>query len=246
MKKILAIILLLSGISFAQSDQNYNLLKLQNSVQKLPDSKLFGQENFSMSYNSAKKNTGVAVLLSLLLPGMGELYADNYSSGKYFTIADASLWGIYIGMNAYGNWLKSDYISYAASAGGVNNKNKDADFYANVGGYLSLDQYNNAMALQGSFDKMYNSPSYYWNWPTNTERKNYRNLWSSSELAHNNLRFVVGALILNRIISVINAVRLVSEYNKNLQSELGWNVSVGIQNSETLPSQLKFNFQTNF
>ncbi len=246
MKKILAVILFLSGICFAQTGTNFNTIRLQNSLKEPGAFNPSAPDNTYLNYSAKKKNTGVAVLLSLLLPGMGELYADDYSSGKYFTIAEVSLWGVYIGMNSYGNLLKSNYKSYASSVGGVNNNNKNADFYANVGGYLSSREYNNAMALQGNFDQMYNSGSYYWNWPSTVDRKNYRNLWTSSEQAHNNLRFVVGAMILNRVISIINAVRLVAAYNKNLNSELGWNVSVGVQNYETLPTQLKFNFQTNF
>jgi len=200
-----------------------------------------------MSFTQGKKNAGVAILLSMLLPGMGELYAGNYSSGKYFTIADVSLWGVYWGMDKYGNWQKSNYKAYAASTAGVNTSGKDADYFANIGIYLNSTNYNNDMALQGNFDKMYNSPDQAWNWPTNIDRKNYHNMWSSSEQAHNNLRFVVGALILNRIISVINAVRLVAAHNKNITNEeVGWNVSFGVQNYETLPTQLKFNFQTNF
>lgn len=246
MKKILVLLLIATGISFAQSGGNYNLLELQNSIKQTEPFNSSQTADMSFYSTYGRKNTGVAVLLSLLLPGMGELYAGDYSSGKYFTIAEASLWGVYIGMNSYGNWLKSNYKSYAASVGGVDNGNKSADFYANIGAYLNSDQYNNDMALQGNFSSMYNSASQSWNWPSNIDRKNYRNLWSSSEQAHNNLRFVVGALILNRIISAINAVRIVAAYNKNLSAETSWNVSFGVQNSETLPSQFKFNFQTNF
>jgi len=62
----------------------------------------------------------------------------------------------------------------------------------------------------------------------------------------NNLRFVVGGLILNRVISAINAVRLVAAYNKSQTTDLSWNVSVSVSNPETLPSSLLFNFQTEF
>ena len=246
MKIIAVFILILSGISFAQSNQNSNLLNLQNSITS--NNNYFNAQkidNVKLSFAPAKKNAGVAILLSFLLPGMGEMYADSYSSGKYFTVAEAGLWGIYLGMNTYSNWQKDRYKSYAASSAGVNNSGKDADFYANVGAYLSIDEYNNSMALEGNFNQMYNTQTHYWNWQTNNDRKAYRSMWTSGEQAHNNLRFVIGALLLNRVISAINAVRLVSAYNKNLSSELGWNVSIGVQNYETLPTQINFNFQTN-
>ena len=82
---------------------------------------------------------------------MGELYAGSYSSGKYFTIAEGTLWGIYIGMNSYGNWLKNNYKSYAASAAGVNNANKNSDYYSTIADYTNISEYNDAMSLQQRF-----------------------------------------------------------------------------------------------
>ena len=242
MKIIFLALIVVSTYAFPQSSGNQNLLALQNSIKEIKTEKSFSQSTFVPNEGS-KKSVGLAILFSTLLPGMGELYADSYSSGKYFTIAEGTLWGVYFGMNTYSGWLKNQYISYATSTGGVNTQNKGADYYATIGDYSNLDEYNNAMALQGSFNQMWSS-SYYWNWKTETERRAYRNLWSSSEQARNNLRFVVGAMILNRIISVINAARLTAAYNKKQSSEVGWNVSVGMNNVQTLPTGLQFNFQT--
>ncbi len=245
MKKILFAIAILSTYTFSQTNFESKFLSLQNSIKIIKVENKF-QNNLTVYNSSSRKSTGLAILYSFLLPGMGELYADSYSSGKYFTIAEGSLWGIFFGMNTYGNWLKDSYTSYASSAGMVNPQNKNADYYATIGDYMNIDEYNNAMALQQNFDKMLDPSKYNWKWQTIGDRKNYRNMWVSSEQAHNNLRFVVGALILNRIASAINAVRLVAAFNKNQTSDLGWNVSFDANNPETLPSTLYFNFQTTF
>jgi hypothetical protein len=71
-------------------------------------------------------------------------------------------------------------------------------------------------------------------------------MWTSSEQTYNDLRFVVGAMILNRVVSAINAVRLVSAYNNRLEEELSWNVSVGIKHTVNLPTSLNINFQKTF
>jgi len=92
---------------------------------------------------------------------------------------------------------------------------------------------------------MYNEQQYYWKW-TEEERRSYRSMWVSSEQTFNNVRFVVGALLLNRLVSAINAVRLVAAYNKRAETEMGWNVSVGINNQVNYPSNLTFNFQAYF
>ncbi len=182
----------------------------------------------------------------MLLPGMGELYANGYESGKYFTIADGVLWGTFTGFDLYGNWQAKNYKSFAESKGGVKLDNKDADYFANIGIYQSLDEYNSVMELNRNFEKVYNPSTHYWNWSSQDQRKEYRDMWTSSEAAFTNVRFVVGALILNRVISAINAVRLVSAYNKNLPKELSWNISVGVENHPTLPSSITFNFVKSF
>jgi hypothetical protein len=57
---------------------------------------------------------------------------------------------------------------------------------------------------------------------------------------------VVGAMLLNRLASAINAVRLVAAYNKRIEEEVSWNISVGISRPANLPHQLTLNFQKSF
>ena len=254
MKKIISLVVLVSSIAFAQSNQLSSLVELKQQatgnfqLSKLP---LNEQLNSNLSPNivpadSRRKSAALAIFYSMLLPGMGELYAGSYSSGKYFTIADGVLWGTFAGFEYYANWKQKDYKSFAQSNAGVDLNGKDSDYWANVGIYISSAEYNKEMDLQGSFEKVYNSSSYNWKWNTEDQRKEYRGMWSSSENAFNNVRFVVGALILNRVISAINAVRLVAAYNKNLPVETSWNVSVGVDSHPNLPTSLTFNFVKEF
>jgi len=244
MKKILLLVVLFSFYSFSQDLPSSKQLLLENSIK--PIEKFKETENISfVSQSYGKKNAGLAVLLSAILPGMGELYAGSYSSGKYFTVADGALWGVFIGMNSYGNWLQDRYKSYATSTGGVNTQGKDATYYATIGDYMNIDQYNTAQILGGNYNQMYGS-QYYWKWQSDNQRVTYRNMWYSSEQAHNNLRFVVGALIINRIISAINAARLVGQYNKKLADDTSWNMSVRLTNTIGFDTSYNLNFQKSF
>ncbi len=248
MKKIPLLFILFSVSLFSQSINSSKILNLRNEVSNsFNNSQKFSSIN-SIQVND-KKNVGLAIIYSLLLPGMGELYAGSYSSGKYFTIAEGALWATYFGFNTYGNWQKDNYKSFAASNARVINNGKNSDYYANIGLYLSINEYNETQAFDRNFAAMYNPEQYYWNW-TSQDRKTYRNMWLSSENAYNDLRFVVGAMILNRIISAINAVRLVSKYNKSVDESankgLDWNLSVGLLNRLNVPAGLTVNFQTQF
>jgi hypothetical protein len=238
MNKIFVILFLVTVTAFPQSTKN--ILTLKNEVRENMISRnsnpLPVQEEFS------RKSVFLAITYSILLPGMGELYAGNYSSGKYFTIAEAVFWGTYIGMNTYSNWNKDRYHSFAASNGGVNVAGKDDGYFTNIGIYTDINEYNDDMARNGDFNKMYNTKLDYWKW-TGSDRTTYRSMWTAGEQAHNNLRFVVGALVLNRVVSAINAARIASAFNKNASQELGWNLSAGVSSVASLPAGVILNFQ---
>lgn len=245
MKKILISLIIISIQIFSQTDvQSFYTFK-QQIVEEISLT-TNAEQQLVFDDVKQKKNTGLAILYSLLLPGMGELYADAYDSGVYFTVADGVLWGTYAGMNVYANWQKDRYISYSQSNASVSTEGKDEDYYAAIGEYLSIDQYNDEKALERNFDEMYNTEKYFWKWATPTEQKNYKSMWVSSEQTFNDVRFIVGALLLNRVVSAINAVRLVSRYNNNLSKEVGWNVSLGVQNNPDNSSSYNLNFITSF
>ena len=245
MKNILILLITLSTQVFSQTEEQSFYTFKQKAVSEISEFNSIDQP-IAIDDVKQKKSAGLAIIYSLLLPGMGELYADAYDSGVYFTIADGVLWGTYIGMNVYGNWQKDRYISYAQTNADITTENKDADYYATISEYLSIDQYNDQKAFERNFDEMYNTEQYFWKWNTSEERKTYRDMWVSSEQTLNDVRFVVWGLLLNRVVSAINAVRLVSRYNNNLNQEVGWNVSLGVQNLPDNSASYNLNFITSF
>ena len=245
MKNILILLITLSTQLFSQTEEQSFYTFKQKAVSEISKFNSIDQQ-IAIDGVKQKKSAGLAIVYSLLLPGMGELYADAYDSGVYFTIADGVLWGTYIGMNVYGNWQKDRYISYAQTNADITAENKDDDYYATISEYLSIDQYNDQKAFERNFDEMYNTEQYFWKWNTSEERKTYRDMWVSSEQTLNDVRFVVWGLLLNRVVSAINAVRLVSRYNNNLSQEVGWNVSLGVQNLPDNSASYNLNFITSF
>ncbi|MCX6171191.1 MAG: hypothetical protein NTX65_17800 [Ignavibacteriales bacterium] len=250
MKNIISLVVLMSSILIAQTSSTKSLAELKQATAISHQLSAVSNQQSAISNHtpdiqnpqSQKKNPALAILYSMILPGMGELYANGYESGKYFTIADGVLWGTFTGFDLYGNWQAKNYKSFAESKAGAKLDNKDSEYFANIGIYQSLDEYNSVMELDRNFEKVYNPATHYWNWSNPDQRKEYRNMWTSSEAAYTNVRFVVGALILNRVISAINAVRLVAAYNKNLPKELSWNVYFNIENRQTIPQTITLNF----
>jgi len=240
MKKIVVLIFTLSQVCFAQSQIEFN-----SSYTKIKNEKTDLQK-FNLKNSSGKKKAGLAVLYSVLLPGMGELYANNFSSGKYFTIADGVLWGFVFGFNSYASGMENNYKNFADSYGSAKVAGKDENYFVNVGLYMNIDDYNRVKELERSYADVYPKDKYYWKWDTQQQRKEFRKMWKSSENAYNNIRFAAGALILNRIASAINAVRSVSRYNKNLQDGYSWNINFDYINNFAFPSTMRMNFTTSF
>ncbi len=240
MKK-LALLFLLPTLIIAQNNETKSLLELKSSASFIP----VQIQDFDMDeYKSRKKSVALAILYSALLPGMGELYGGDYSFGKYLTIADGVLWGTYIGVNMYANNTEDNYKSFATSLGSADVAGKDEKYFADIGNYLDIDQYNRRQELDRNFTEVYDATTHYWKWADQAQRSEYRGMWKSSETAYNNLRFVVGALILNRVVSIINAVRVVSRHNNNLREELSWNLAFGMSNGLNLPPSYTLQFST--
>lgn len=217
MKQLVILIVALTASSvYSQNSIPQNMFELRQTLQVDPEQQT---PVMNEAQNSERKSPALAILYSALIPGMGELYAGDFTTGKYLTITEGALWLSYFSINQYGEWQEENYLSYAKTKGGAVIEGKDEDFFANIGNYRDINQFNDEKAFYRQFDEMYNTSTHSWSWSSTTERRTYRSMWVSSRQAFNNLRFVVAGMLLNRLGSIINAVRLVSAHNKSLPAE---------------------------
>jgi len=236
MKKVFLILTLLSFTIYAQESFEQFKLELNNRITL--------DNQYSMPDQiEGKKSAGLAILYSVLLPGMGELYAGDYSTGKYLTIADGVFWGFVAGFNIYGNYEKNNYQSYAEAYGNVNLEEKNDDYWATIGDYTDVNQFNTIQELNRDYNMVYSTETHYWKWENEVARKDYRSAWSSSEQAYNNVRFAVGALVLNRIVSAINAVRIVARHNNALKESQGLSFNMMMSREVDYSPKLNLNMR---
>jgi len=92
---IIAILLCLMQQLFGQA-RPLSALVSKDIQDKIVTPMNLGYSDFSES----KKSVVLAVVASLILPGMGELYAGSFESGKYNLIAEGGLWLTYSGFHA--------------------------------------------------------------------------------------------------------------------------------------------------
>ncbi len=174
----------------------------------------------------------LAIAYSLVLPGLGDLYADNFRTGRYFMGADAALWVTYAGFRVRGNWLKEDARSFAAERAGANFRGKGSQFEVDLGNFLSTQDYNAVRLRNREYDLLYDPNSTFaWHWASDADKAMYKDLRIRGDEVLRNSQFVVGFLVLNRVLSAISAARSVTLYNQNVQVMGTWRVNANVQGS---------------
>lgn len=151
-----------------------------------------------------------ALLLSALLPGAGQYYADAKFKGQVFMGVEATIWSVFIAYRVYGGWKKDDYRDFAAAHAGVDNNGKDNAFYDWIGFYNNREDFNQYGRLYyPERDYLPDNPSYDWQWDSEANRTEYREIKNASETAFRNSTFLIGLAIVNRVIAGIDTYRTV-------------------------------------
>jgi hypothetical protein len=198
----------------------------QQYAQTRPMSVLIAQEmqskvitsinlDYSASFES-KKSVMLAVVASLILPGMGEMYVGSFESGKYNLIAEGGLWLAYSGFRMHADWLQQDARTFANQHAGANFDNKDDQYSINIGNFNTIDEYNQAKLRNRENDLVYTADQYNWQWDSGANRTQFKDLWIRSGEIKNNAKFFIAAVVVNHLFSAFSAGRKAAEYNKSL------------------------------
>lgn len=228
MKKILILIFSIFYINLGWTQLQYNRLNIQNSL--FGTVNIFGAlnlQNMDLKNDSKiRKSVPLAVALSLVIPGMGELYVGNYKTGRYLTGSEAALWITYVSMNFYGKWVRDDARLFASEKAGIDLSGKGGKYFVDIGNYSDIYQYNERKLQERKEDQIYDPFSYYWKWENDSDRMRYKNLRIKSDEIINSSQFIIAAIIANHIISAVNAGRLAIKFNKDGSEAILLNPSI--------------------
>jgi hypothetical protein len=226
------------GIDFRLNQSSPSESKLYNLKQTSPAE----QNNLFDSVTTKKETTvkrstkspGLAFIYGLFIPGMGHVYANRFNTGKYFMISEAAIWLTYAAFTIYGNWLLDDAYDFSATHAGVSlsGKAKDDVYFTNIANYSNVEEYNNEMLRFGEYDKVYlPGTGYDFYWDSDANRLKYRDNKISGDRTLNDRLFVVGAVLINHLISGISAVFATNSYNNDLKEKGsgGFTVRAGVQ-----------------
>jgi len=160
-----------------------------------------------------------AMLLSMLLPGAGQYYADSKFKGQVFMGVEAAIWAGFAAYRVYGGWKKDDYQDFAAAHAGVDNSGKDDEFYDWVGFYDNREEFNQLGRLYYP-DRAYlpDNASYDWQWDSPENRVEFKEMKDASKSAFRNSTFMLGLALINRVVAGIDTYRTVKSAEAKVRS----------------------------
>ena len=177
-------------------------------------------------YKNSNKNVFLAVGASALLPGMGELYLGEQKFVRPFVWTDLALWVAAIGSYVVGDRYVTSAHNYAVRHAGFTG-GKNVSLLNTVGSYRSRsgvfgqnsspdmnEDYNQAMIRSGKEIDEEFSKDILWDWgssdnPETTERiEEFKSRMRHYRISRIVFQVSVGALILNRVVSMLDAVRI--------------------------------------
>ena len=200
---------MLAGIESARDDDDFDIYDFPESKEKIEGAK------------SGWKALG----LSIILPGAGQYYTESRGKMIFFGGAEALIWSNFVGFRLYGKWKKEDYIGWAAMHAGVDVNGKPDSYFETLTYYDNIDIYNQLELLyERSEAELYpDTPEFYWNWDSDVSRVHYRKLRNDSKTAYRRSLLFLGAALVNRVLSGIDAFRSAGSYNRRKEfSENGW------------------------
>lgn len=177
-------------------------------------------------YKNSDKNVFLAVGASALLPGMGELYLNEKGMVRPFVWTDLALWVTAIGSYVVGDRYVTSAHNYAVRHAGFTGK-KNVSVLNTVGSYRSRsgvfgqnsspdmdEDYNQSMLRSGKKVDEELSNDIQWDWGSSDNPESSKHIDEfKSRMRHFRVSRIVfqvsvGALILNRVVSMLDAVRI--------------------------------------
>ena len=189
-----------------------------------------GEMNNTVSFNTEPKSARNAMLMSALLPGTGQLYIGKTTRAGVFLAADAASFFALYRFNKEKNNFSDQYKMYAYSYAGLR-KGVGDNIYRLAQRYRNYEEYNRVVELYArnfllanriskeEYDDYVNrnkiKPEDAWDWQNDFYLNQYRELRQEKQNYEIYENFALGALFINRIISVIDAAIQTQKVNRN-------------------------------
>lgn len=170
-----------------------------------------------------------AALYSLLMPGMGEMYAGRTLKGSIFMSVEVGLVLSWFRFSQERDWAVDSYKQMALTYAGLPDGSPN-DLYQMAQDYISSDVYNDKVIqdARNYFLLYQNDPEAYqayldanlytgdetWHWSSERTWHTYKDERVRKQDMEIYANMMIGTMLLNRLISVIDAVITVRNINR--------------------------------
>jgi len=149
------------------------------------------------------------VVKSLVLPGWGEYSLDNQIRGRIFVLSETVLLLSILGSYSFAQREETEYKAYAAEHAGIDPIGKDRQFWVDIGNYSSLFTFNEEHLRWRDFNALYeDNDTWAWAWDSSNNRERFENTRIASDSWRLRGSFLIGGVVLNHIVSAIDALYL--------------------------------------
>lgn len=148
--------------------------------------------------------------LSLLLPGLGQLYNGDRGKALAFGGAEVAVWTTYGVLHTIASGAEEDYQDYAGIYAGIGGDHTER-YWRAVGRYLTSDDYNVALEMEaraeGREATSLIEAQDAWFWRSAERQNDYQLLRADATRAYDRRDFTVLFAIVNRAVAAYDAVR---------------------------------------
>jgi hypothetical protein len=162
---------------------------------------------------------------SLLLPGLGQHITGHPTRARFFFAVEGAIVIGFVTSEVQGATRKQSYIEYAERFAGVSEVEDKPDwYYRNLGRFPSSDEYLDEIAItarglygddleqrEAYIARNAPGPGEEWRWRSDADRQEFRDRRQASRNALHNADLFLGAALLNRVLSAVDAARLAGQ-----------------------------------
>jgi hypothetical protein len=149
------------------------------------------------------------VFKSLIIPGWGQKTLGKPKRARFYNYIESGILLTLISSSTFSNIEKKNYKAFASRHAGISSSGKDHKYWVDIGNYNSINAYNDEHLRNREIDDLYSDDNKWsWGWDLELNRKIFENKRIRSDQLELFATFSVGALILNHLISSIDALYL--------------------------------------
>jgi len=149
------------------------------------------------------------VIKSLIVPGWGQKTLGKPKRARFFNYLESGILLTIIGSSTFANIKRKNYIAFASKHAAISSSGKNHKYWVDIGNYNSIENYNNEHLRNREMDDLYpDDKKWSWDWDFELNRKKFEDKRIRSDQLELFATFGVGALIVNHLVSSIDALYL--------------------------------------